>query len=141
MKANSIPKLRYRILVLFIFSELCCGNGRLKKKNFVNTSFSCLRYICDHRKQCRPSSFSLLVTLRFKVLDFYLTSTVNFIICRETCIQIVVCYCNYGLNLRWGSIVATTLLIRGLAVPLMINQLKATSKLTVISLVSASNLI
>ncbi|KAL8091303.1 mitochondrial inner membrane protein OXA1-like [Apium graveolens] len=30
----------------------------------------------------------------------------------------------------WGSIVATTLLIRGLAVPIMINQLKATSKLT-----------
>ncbi|KAL1826479.1 hypothetical protein DCAR_0205575 [Daucus carota subsp. sativus] len=30
----------------------------------------------------------------------------------------------------WGSIVATTFLIRGLAVPLMINQLKATSKLT-----------
>lgn len=32
---------------------------------------------------------------------------------------------------RWASIIVTTLLIRGATVPLLINQLKATTKLTV----------
>lgn len=36
---------------------------------------------------------------------------------------------------RWASIVLTTLLIRGLTVPFLINQLKATSKLSVLILV------
>lgn len=34
---------------------------------------------------------------------------------------------------RWASIIATTLVIRWLALPLMVNQLKATSKFTVSS--------
>lgn len=48
----------------------------------------------------------------------------------------IVTYLTYTFCSRWASIALATLLIRGATLPLLINQLKATSKLTVSLIIS-----